>query len=126
MRLVTMYVLLAGLTLAASGGCSSQAGGVRNNSYKPTINPADFSAKVDNPYLPLVPGTVLKYVEKTNEGEQDNVITITKDVKTIIGVPCVVVHDVVLKDGKVKEDTWDWYSQHKDGTARMRRQRHPH
>ena len=35
--------------------------------YHPVIDPANFAAAVDNPYFPLAPGSVYKYVEKSGK-----------------------------------------------------------
>ncbi len=85
--------------------------------YKPAIDPANFQSKVDNPYFPLVPGTTLKYEEKAGGETVENEITVMSDTKIIMGVKCVVVHDVVTEKGKVKEDTFDWYAQDKQGSV---------
>ena len=85
--------------------------------YKPVIDPANFQAKVDNPYFPLVPGTTLKYEEKAGGETDENEVTVTSDTKVIMGVKCVVVHDIVREKGAVKEDTYDWYAQDKQGSV---------
>jgi hypothetical protein len=85
--------------------------------YKPAIDPANFQSKVDNPYFPLVPGTTLKYQEKGGGQMSENEITVTSDTKEIMGVKCVVVHDVVMEKGTTKEDTYDWYAQDKQGSV---------
>ena len=36
--------------------------------YDPVIDPANFVAKIDNPYFPLVPGTTFIYEGQTSEG----------------------------------------------------------
>lgn len=85
--------------------------------YKPLIDPANFQSKIDNPYFPLVPGTVWTYSEKAGGETKENRVEVTHDTKTILGVKCVVVHDVVLQNGKVEEDTYDWYAQDKEGAV---------
>src|SRR5438105_8604618 len=85
--------------------------------YRPQINPANFKAKVDHPYFPLVPGTVLKYIEKGGGETSEDEVTVTHDTKMIMGVKCIVVHDVVSENGQLKEDTSDWYAQDKQGTV---------
>jgi hypothetical protein len=85
--------------------------------YEPAIDPANFQSKIDNPYFPLVPGTVRKYEEKGGGETTENEITVTSDTKEIMGVKCIVVHDVVRQKGAVKEDTFDWYAQDKQGTV---------
>src|SRR5262249_22301658 len=77
--------------------------------YNPTIEPAHFVAGIDNPFFPLVPGTVFDYgVQETGETVR---VTVTSDTKVVMGVPCIVVHDVASAGGKVIEDTYDWYAQ---------------
>src|SRR5262249_30311125 len=85
--------------------------------YKPHIDPAEFQATIDNPYFPLVPGSTHKMIEKSKEGEKENEITVTRDTKVIMGVTCVVVHDVVRHKGQVEEDTYEWFAQDKHGTV---------
>jgi hypothetical protein len=85
--------------------------------YKPAIDPANFQPMVDNPYFPLVPGTTLKYQETVDGEDLEDEVTVMPDTKMVMGVKCVVVHDVVRGKGTVKEDTYDWYAQDKEGTA---------
>jgi hypothetical protein len=86
--------------------------------YRPQIVPSEFlQGKVDNSYFPLVPGTVLKYAEESGGETTENEITVTHDTKEIMGVKCVVVHDTVTEKGRLKEDTYDWYAQDKQGTV---------
>jgi hypothetical protein len=85
--------------------------------YKPVINPANFQSKVDNPYFPLVPGTTLKYEEKSGGQVSENEITVTPYTKEIMGVQCVIVHDIVRQKDAVKEDTFDWYAKDKQGNV---------
>ena len=105
------------LALACVAGAGCTALGFRDTSYRPQIDPADFRATVDNPYYPLVPGTTLKYVETSKGETTENEITVTHHTKVIMGVKCVVVHDKVTQDGALKEDTYDWLAQHKDGSV---------
>jgi len=109
--LVLFSVLI--LVCAVNPGQASAKGGA----YHPTILPSNFQATVDNPYLPLIPGTTYKFVEKQGKHVRDNEITVTKVVKMILGVPCTVVHDVVMEKGAVTEDTYDWYAQDKEGNV---------
>jgi hypothetical protein len=105
---------LALLAVAATG---CVAVGIRKDSYNPQIDATNFQTTIDNPYNPLVPGTVYRLIETVNGKSSDNVITVTHDTKTIMGVRCVVVHDTVSEKGVLVEDTLDWYAQHKDGTV---------
>ena len=88
-----------------------------NEPYDPIINPADFTSTVDNPYYPLVPGTTFTYKETTEDGVADIVVKATNETKVIMGVKCVVVRDTATEDGAVVEDTYDWFSQDKNGNV---------
>lgn len=85
--------------------------------YAPTIDPANFVAVIDNPYFPLTPGTVRIYEGQTDKGFEHVEVTVTSDTKQIMGVTCVVVKDIVTVDGKMEEETYDWYAQDKDGNV---------
>jgi hypothetical protein len=111
----TLLNSLLALVLAATAGCTAM--GVRDTAYNPQIDPANFQTTVDNPYNPLVPGTTLKYIEKAQGETSDNIIIVTHDTKMIMGVKCVVVHDTVLKGGRLAEDTYDWFAQDKQGSV---------
>ena len=100
-------------------GCVAGAGRVAAKSapYNPHIDPADFQTKVDNPYLPLVPGTTFRFVETLGKHTSENEVTVTPDTRVVMGVTCVVVRDVVREKGVLKEDTYDWYAQDKHGNV---------
>lgn len=85
--------------------------------YRPKIDPANFEAKVDHRYFPLRPGARLRYLATIFGEKFDREIVVTKGTKTILGVRCVVVHDVTTSKGKVIEDTYDWYAQDKQGSV---------
>lgn len=108
-----MRTACLGLALAA-GGC---AGMGEDKSYQPSIDPSNFGGPIDNPYYPLIPGTIWRYKSDGDEGPQENLITVTSDTRVIMGVACVVVHDVVSVGGKLKEDTYDWYAQDREGNV---------
>ena len=106
------------VSLPALAFLSGLAGHCRAaDAYHPHIDPADFQEKVDHPYFPLVPGTVTKFIEKDGVQTSENVVEVTHDTKILMGVKCVVVHDSVTLDGELKEDTYDWYAQAKDGSV---------
>lgn len=110
---------VCGLVIALVAGVGCRAMGARDTSYHPQINPANFqnSTKIDNPYHPLVPGTVMKYVERGGGETSENVITVTNDTKVIMGVKCIVVHDTVTTKGRLAEDTYDWFAQDDQGNV---------
>jgi hypothetical protein len=93
------------------------AGKPDSGPYKPHIDPANFQTTIDNPYLPLVPGTTHRLIETVGRDTSVNEITVTSDTKVLMGVTCVVVRDQVMENGVLKEDTLDWYAQDKQGNV---------
>ena len=85
--------------------------------YNPSINPENFVDDVTNTYFPLIAGTVFTYQSQTEEGLETIVVTVLSDKKTVAGVSCTVVRDIVSIDGQMIEDTHDWYAQDKDGNV---------
>ncbi len=85
--------------------------------YRPAINASDFSTVVNHPYYPLLPGTIMIFIEKDGDQTRDRTVTVTHSTKSVMGVKCVVVHDVVTANGEVEEDTYDWFAQDKQGTV---------
>ena len=82
-----------------------------------TLDPADFTTEIDNPYWPMTPGTRWTFRETDGEGNvQDVVIVVTHQTKKIAnGVTARVVRDTVTEDGELIEDTNDWYAQDREG-----------
>jgi hypothetical protein len=86
--------------------------------YAPTIDPADFSDVVDNPFMPLLPGGRWVYEERSADGEvTDVVVEVLDERRTVMGVSTVVVHDVASVEGDVVEDTYDWFAQDSAGNV---------
>lgn len=79
--------------------------------YDPVIDPADFVAGIDNPWMPLVPGSALTYLKETDEETEVIVVTVTDLTREIQGVECTVVQDTVTIDGVLIEDTFDYFAQ---------------
>lgn len=81
--------------------------------YDPVIRPSDFTTNITNAYFPLKPGTVFTY-----KGQDDTIVVeVLRRTVTILGVRCVVVRDTVTVDGKLEEDTFDYYAQDKTGNV---------
>ena len=134
-----LYVFIAVLSTLA--GCSSSSSGDNvDTGNNPTIEPAasyvfqvpavdsanfynnlDEPFLINNPYLPLEPGTILIYESETEEGLTREVFDVTYDTLDILGVTCTVVHDqaFVNVEGEwiLLEDTHDWHAQDNDGNV---------
>ena len=93
--------------------CAKVGGGP----YHPTIDPANFTTNIDNPYFPLKPGATFVYEGPTSTGFVRNTVVVTTNTKIIDGVTTVEVHDQVFTDNALTEDTLDWYAQDKDGNV---------
>ncbi|HEY7486494.1 MAG TPA: hypothetical protein VH912_18670 [Streptosporangiaceae bacterium] len=75
------------------------------------LDPANFTTAIDNPYWPMQPGSRWVY----REGKGRDEVTVLNETKTVAGIQSRIVHDVLTEGGAVKEDTYDWYAQDRDG-----------
>ncbi|MGH0037376.1 MAG: hypothetical protein ACQGVK_20305 [Myxococcota bacterium] len=82
--------------------------------YDPSFEPEDFETRFTNlnPYLPLAAGNLWRY----SDGEETVTVRVLDETKLIEGVTCIVVNDVVEEEGRLVEDTDDWFAQRSDGT----------
>jgi hypothetical protein len=91
-----------------------------------------FSARVTNPWYPLLPGSVYVYRGVKDGKPSREVMTVTHRTRTINGAPCVVVSDLLYLRGRLEERTTDYYTQDSQGrvwyfgekTAELDRQGH--
>ncbi len=85
--------------------------------YKPVLDPADFVDTIDNPFMPLLPGSRWVY-EGTSDGETERIeVVVTDERKMILGISALVVRDTVTINGELVEDTFDWFAQDSDGAV---------
>ncbi len=103
---VIAVVALAGAVAVAS-----------RSATPPLPRAADFSARVDNPWYPLIPGTTYVYRGAKDGQPSREVLTVTHKIKLIAGVPCVVIEDRLYLSGYLEERTTEWYSQDKQGNV---------
>jgi len=85
--------------------------------YAPRFDPDNFVRVVDNPYFPLKPGTRFVYFGEEDGEAEKNVTVVTHDRKEILGISAIVVLDQVLVHGELKETTFDWYAQDRNGNV---------
>jgi hypothetical protein len=86
-------------------------------SYNPKIDPAQFTSKITHPYLPWKPGAKWVYAG-TKDGQPERVeVVVENKTKTVLGVKCVVVSDIVTVNSTLAEKTTDWYAQDKAGNV---------
>jgi hypothetical protein len=106
-----------GLLLSLAVGVAVLAAANDDARYEPHIEPATFSTAITNPYLPLRPGTRWTYEGQTEDGLERKVVEVTDETRMVMGVRCVVVHDVVTLDGQVHEETVDWFAEDRSGAV---------
>lgn len=73
--------------------------------------------EIDNPYFPLSPGTTFVYDGTDGKKSVHDTVTVTDQTRTVKGVQNRVVHDTVFENGKMAEDTFDWYAQDDAGNV---------
>ena len=96
-------IALTAVLLAGCGGGSTHS------------SPLRFSARVTNPWYPLLPGSVYVY-RGVKDGERSReVMTVTQRTRMIDGAPCVVVSDLLYLRGRLEERTTDYYTQDSQG-----------
>jgi hypothetical protein len=84
----------------------------------PSLDPADFVASIDNPWLPLTPGSRWEY-RSTLPGQTRTVtVTVLEETRVIQGVTATVVETVrpgVRPAYSVR--SYDWFAQDVDGNV---------
>ncbi len=115
--------------VAAAGCCAVAAltaavavaapGGLPRGSEPVTLDPAQFTTRIDNPYWPMRPGSRWVYRETDTTGARQRVeVTVTRRTKRIAnGITARVVRDVATQDGRTVEATDDWYAQDAAGNV---------
>ena len=95
----------------AAGRPSAEAEPVR-------LDPANFTTEIDNPYMPVRPGSVWVYSDRDPSGTpQRDVIRVLKRTKVIAGIRARVVHDRATRGSRLIEDTFDWFAQDRQGNV---------
>jgi hypothetical protein len=76
-----------------------------------------YSPHVDNPWYPLLPGSVYVYRGEKDRKISRDVLTVTHATRVVDRAPCVVIHDRLYLDGLLEERTTEWYSQDSRGNV---------
>jgi len=115
--LVTTSVAPAPPPAAESSRCARVEGSSCVFDYDNFDNPT----VIDNPYLPMTPGTQLIYGGTTNEDnellEHQVIITVTDLTKVIDGINTVVSWDLDFSDGELVEAELAFFAQDNDGNV---------
>jgi len=97
----------------AGPGAAASGRPLPQGSQPVPLDPANFTATIDNPYWPMRPGSRWRY----REGKARDEVTVMNGTKMIAGIESRIVRDVLTEDGRVVEDTYDWYVQDGDGNV---------
>lgn len=102
---------------APPSGAAQAAAGTQcatiDKTYAPSIDPANFVAKIDNKYFPLVEGATYTYA-----GEKSSIdVSVLPKTKAILGVTTRGVQTTTRLDGQIAKDVLDWYAQDKTGAV---------
>ena len=84
----------------------------------PVFEPGDFDASsstVDNQFWPIEPETIWVYEGETEDGSERIVVTVLEETREVAGVETRVLLDRVFLEGKLIEETFDWYAQDTSG-----------
>jgi hypothetical protein len=107
----------------ARGAALGQATGVPDPKFE-ELDPGQFArpTQIDNPWLPLKPGTRFTYEGTTIEDDGSAVphrvvITVTDLVKRISGIPSVVSWDLDWSDGELVEAELAFFAQDDHGNV---------
>ena len=85
--------------------------------YVVDLDPARFTATVDNPWFSLPPGASWVYQGTADDAAERTDVVVTGQTRVVSGITATVVHDTVSTAGELIEDTYDWYAQDSDGNV---------
>ena len=86
-------------------------------SAAPAFDPKNFGGVIDNAWHPLIPGTVMRYEGTKDDKPATQVVTVTSRTKTIAGVKCVVVEEIMFLAGAPADKTTSYYAQDTNGNV---------
>lgn len=110
------FSILSAVGLAMTFGIASIAAATTH----PPDPPANFVHPIidPNPFFPLIPGTTFFYEGEADGFATSDVTEVTCSTLDIEGVKTTIVRDRAFNEnGKLVEDTFDYYAQDKDGNV---------
>ena len=117
-----LIIILAMISLAAcgdEGNGSDTSADLPQGSEPVDLDPADFTARIDNPYRPMPVGSRRVYRDTDSDGTvQHAEVRVTSKTETIAnGIQARVVRNVVREDGERVQAGYDWYAQDSSGNV---------
>jgi hypothetical protein len=116
-RTLCLSIGIAAAAMAVGGVAFAARPHETSGSTPHAPSASSFSARVDNQWFPLEPGTRYVYIGVKDAQPSRDVVRVTHRTRTIDGAPCVVVQDRLYLRGRLQERTTDWYSQDAHGTV---------
>lgn len=121
-KIILMTVCLMSLIAACKKKKTEETPTAPTSQKQYWEEPSNFVSGINNPYFPLTPGDTFFYsadvYEDGDTGKENITMAVTHDTKVILGITCIVVHDVGRdEDYELLEDTYDWYAQDIDGNV---------
>jgi hypothetical protein len=83
----------------------------------PGFRATSFVSRVDNPWFPLVPGTVYVYTGAKDGKSSRDLVTVAHTTRQISGVTATELKDDLYVEGRLEERTTDWYAQDRTGNV---------
>jgi hypothetical protein len=128
LRIVAIVAALALAPTVAACGSGSSSSGDKSGSTATTgatanqidvrrIDSGNSVRVIDNPWYPLKPGTGYRYRGMKDGKPGIDVLSVTGRTKMIMGVPATVVRDSLYLNGRLAEDTADFYGQDGQGNV---------
>jgi hypothetical protein len=112
--ILTVPLLVVSVALAGCGAGEPVIDPGDGGNYSVRVDPAEFVATIDNPWLPFTPGS--RWVYQAGGGQRNEVL-VTHQTRKVMGITATVVRDTETRDGAVVEATDDWYAQDRDGNV---------
>jgi hypothetical protein len=106
------FLIAAAMTSSICGSVHPTLG---DDTYRPVIDPANFSTEIDNPYFPLPTGKKVTFAAQTDSGRERIEINVSGEIRMIMGVKTLVYYDRAFVEGVVHEVTRDFLAQDKFG-----------
>lgn len=110
-----MLIRTSLLTLAATALLAAPA--LAAGPAAAPTDPKDYAAAIDNPWLPLKPGTLLVYKGMKDEKKADRQFEVMGKTKVVAGITCVIAEDRVNLNGKPAEKTIGYYAEDNAGNV---------
>ena len=117
MKISAWFIAIGAALLAVPAAAAPRPSLDRHSGTAAAPPAASFSATVDNIWFPLKPGTRYVYTGVKDGQPSRDVVTVTHQIRSITGVPCVTVNDRLYLRGRLHERTTDWYSQDARGNV---------